>query len=101
MLFKLLIPTLCMLFTVAAGAGESAPATTQPAKPVEGYRYLDAGSWIISEAHVQTNGTPATVKRKVQVTVDAASRRDRWRWRIAEALMRWVLHRTRRGRNRC
>ena len=75
MLFKRLIPTLCMLFAVAAGAGENAPATTQPTKPAEGYRYLEAGSWIISEAHVQTNGTPATIKRKVQVTVDPATGR--------------------------
>jgi len=73
MLLKRLIPTLCMLFAVVAGAGESAPATTQPTKRVEGYRYMDAGSWIISEAHVQTNGTPATIKRKVAVTVDQAS----------------------------
>jgi hypothetical protein len=73
MLFKRLIPTLCMLFAVAAGAAEVAPATTQPTKPIEGYRYMDVGSWIISEAHVQTNGTPATIKRKVTVTVDSAS----------------------------
>jgi hypothetical protein len=73
MLFKRLIPTLCMLFAVAAGAAEVAPATTQPTKPIEGYRYMEVGSWIISEAHVQTNGTPATIKRKVTVTVDSAS----------------------------
>ena len=43
-------------------------ATTQPAKRQEGYRYLDHGSWIVSEANIRSNGTPATLKRKVLVT---------------------------------
>jgi hypothetical protein len=36
---------------------------------------MDAGSWIISEAHVRTNGTPATIKRKVLVTAEPATGR--------------------------
>src|SRR6476659_4756030 len=73
MLLRTFISLLSMVFAIAASAGEAAPAATQPAKRVEGYRYMDAGSWIISEAHVQTNGTPAAIKRKVLVTVDPAS----------------------------
>src|SRR5258706_9463463 len=70
-----LIPLLSLLLAAGALAGESASPATQPAKPLDAYRYLDAGSWIISEAHLRTNGTPATIKRKVQVTVEPATGR--------------------------
>jgi hypothetical protein len=73
MLSKLFIPMLSILFAFAAGAGEGASPTTQPAKPLEGYRYMDAGSWIISEAQIQTNGTPASIKRKVLVTSEPST----------------------------
>jgi hypothetical protein len=70
---RTLILLFCTLLGTAALAGEFVAPATQPAKVTEGYRYLDAGSWIITEAHVRTNGTPASIKRKVLVTVDPAT----------------------------
>jgi hypothetical protein len=61
--------------TAASGLGTAQPATakpqpaTQPAKKQEGYRYLENGSWIISQANIRSNGTPATLKRKILVTI--------------------------------
>jgi hypothetical protein len=69
------IPLLSLLLATAAFAGEGAIPATQPSKPVEAYRYIDVGSWIITEAHVRTNGMPATIKRKVLVTADPATGR--------------------------
>ena len=67
---------LTLLLCGSAWAGDIAapqPAVvtepaTQPVKKQEGYRYLDQGSWIISEAHIRSNGTPATLRRKVLIT---------------------------------
>jgi hypothetical protein len=79
--------TLCCATVALAGeqqpAAAAAPATTQPAKPLDAYRYLDHGSWIVTEAHVRTNATPATIKRKAVVTTlpgtnDRAVEELRW-----------------------
>jgi hypothetical protein len=71
MLFRLFTPLLALLLTASAFGGEGAAApATRPAKGLEGYRYLDAGSWIVVESHVRTNGTPATMKRRIQITAD-------------------------------
>src|SRR4051812_38252575 len=51
----------------AASAVVAGP-TTQPSKVVQGFRYLDHGSWVVTEAQVRTNGTPAVIKRKTLVT---------------------------------
>src|SRR5258706_13692104 len=67
------IPLFSLLVAATAFAGEGAVSATQPAKALEAYRYLDVGSWITTEAHVRTNGAPATIKRKVQVTVEPAT----------------------------
>jgi hypothetical protein len=48
-------------------------ATTQPEKKQEGYRYLELGSWIISEANIRSNGMPAVLKRKVLLTTQPAT----------------------------
>src|SRR5690349_4296427 len=67
-------PLLSLFLTAAALAGEGgAVASTQPTKPLEGYRFLDHGSWIVTEAHVRTNGQPASIKRKVVVTTQPST----------------------------
>jgi len=43
--------------------------------PCNDYRHLAQRSWVITEAHVRTNGSPATIKRKVTVTVDPSTGR--------------------------
>jgi hypothetical protein len=57
-------------------------ATTQPAKPVEGYRHLDHGSWVVTEARVRSNGTPTAIRRKVLITTDVNGQRavEESRW---------------------
>ena len=84
MLFRLFTPLLALLLTASAFGGEGAAApATQPAKGVEGYRYLDVGSWIVIESHVRTNGTPATMKRRIQITADAKTHQrslQEFRW---------------------
>src|SRR6266566_4609126 len=69
------IPLFSLLLAAAAFAGANVIPATQPTKPLEAYRYLDGGSWIITEGHVRSNGTPATIKRKIQVTIEPASGR--------------------------
>jgi len=64
----LLTPIITLFFAAAAIAGEARVPTTQPSKPLEGYRFLDHGSWVITEARIRSNGTPATIKRKAVVT---------------------------------
>jgi hypothetical protein len=86
----------CLFLALAAGpvpGGDAppatqpptaAPATTQPAaRPLDAHRYLDHGSWIVTEARVRSNGTPTTIRRKVLITTDAAGRRtlEESRWR--------------------
>jgi hypothetical protein len=60
----------------------AAAATTQPAKPLESYRYLEPGSRLVTEARVNSNGTPTALRRKVTVTIDDTGRRavqeSRW-----------------------
>ena len=63
-------------------AAKPAPAT-QPAKKADGYRYLETGSWIISEANIRSSGTPATLKRRVLLTTqpttgERAIEESRW-----------------------
>jgi hypothetical protein len=48
-----------------------------------GFRYLDHGSWVVTEAQVRTNGTPAVIKRKslvttVPVTGERGLEESRW-----------------------
>lgn len=79
----LTILTLCLATAALAGENQPAPVpaatavkvtpATQPAKVLDGYRYLDHGSWIVTEARVRTNETPATIKRKALVTTDPAT----------------------------
>src|SRR5689334_19736571 len=82
---------LIALAAATALAGETAVLPVrQGVKPVEGYRYLDAGSWIITEAHLRTNGSPATIKRKIAVTTQPSSgqrmvEESRWSGRAFEA----------------
>jgi hypothetical protein len=54
--------------SVAPAAPTVSSPTTQPSKVAQGFRYLDHGSWIVTEAQVRTNGTPAVIKRKTLVT---------------------------------
>jgi hypothetical protein len=70
MAFRLFTPLLALLLTASAFGGEGAAPASQPARGVEGYHYLDVGSWIVIESHVRTNGTPATMKRRIQITAD-------------------------------
>ena len=56
-----------LLIAGLAIAGSGAPAAD--------YHHLAQGSWVITEAHVRTNGSPATIKRKVTVTVDPSTGR--------------------------
>lgn len=84
-----------LFLTLAAGAavaGDAQPAprpsstasaATQPAAaPVDAHRYLDHGSWLITEARVNSNGTPTTIRRKILITTDATGRRtlEESRW---------------------
>src|SRR4051812_22621037 len=76
---------LTLLFAgLAIGAEGSAP-TTRPAVVAEQLlRHLEAGSWVVTEAHVKTNGSPSAMKRKVLVTADPANgerRVQEMRWR--------------------
>jgi hypothetical protein len=91
MLPRALVPTLSLFLTTVAVAGDvavmarpetatpvttsDAGAATQPAKLFDGYRHLDPGSWVVTEARVRSNGTPTAIRRKVMVTTDAAGRR--------------------------
>jgi hypothetical protein len=70
MLFRKFISLFALLLTASAFAGELASPATQPVKPADGYRFLEPGSWIVIEAHVRTNGSPAAIKRRIQVTVN-------------------------------
>jgi hypothetical protein len=88
----IIIPIISTLLAGAAVAGDMpvvpppsstpAAAATQPAKPIEGYRHLDHGSWVITEARVRSNGTPTAIRRKVLITADATGRRavEESRW---------------------
>ena len=73
MLFRLFTPFFALLLSASAFGGEGAVAATQPARGVSGYRYLDVGSWIVIESHVRTNGTAATMKRRIQIMADPAT----------------------------
>jgi hypothetical protein len=79
---RILTSFFTLTLAVAAIAGDlsvspTLPVTrtpaTQPAKVQDGYRYLDHGSWIISEANIRSNGMPATLKRKILVTTQPTS----------------------------
>src|SRR5258706_1958066 len=62
-----LVFVVLLLIAGVAIAGAGAPS--------DEYRHLGQGSWVITEAHVRTNGSPATIKRKVAVTVDPSTGR--------------------------
>jgi len=88
-MFWKLILSFTLLLAISAVAGEiSTPspavasqtadekvdaAKPQAAKKQEGYRYLEHGSWIVSEANIRSNGTPATLKRKIVVTTQPST----------------------------
>jgi hypothetical protein len=59
--------------TFAAGA--SAPATRPSGVAPAGQplRYLEPGSWVVTEAHVRTNGSPSAMRRKVVLAADPKS----------------------------
>lgn len=81
---KFSLPTILLtaLWSARAVAGDTVPAT-QPAKVQDGFRYLDHGSWVVTETRVTTNGNPATVRRKTTLvtlpgTAQRAAQEARW-----------------------
>lgn len=64
---RLIVLPLVLIAVAARGGSASAPAT-QPAKTVEGFRMLEKGSWVVTQAQVMSNGVPTALKRKMTVT---------------------------------
>jgi hypothetical protein len=61
------VPTLfCLLLTAAAVAGERGADVARDAAPGE-HRYLEPGSWIVTETRVRSNGAAVTEKHKLAV----------------------------------
>lgn len=56
-----------ILILTTAARGGNAPSTA-PVKVGEGYRLLENGSWVVTQAQVNSNGIPTAMKRKMTVT---------------------------------